>query len=95
MTTWDDSDSSFEEEQTEERANLCLMAHEGEEEQEISSIEPTDYLDLSYDELLEAFHEFMHDSTILAKKLINMKFMHKNLNEKHNENSKVIATLKF
>ena len=39
-------------------ANLCLMSHEGEEEQEVSSIEPADHLDLPYDELLEAFHEF-------------------------------------
>ena len=44
VVTWDDSDSSFEEEQTEERANICLMAHEKEEEQEVSSIEPSDYL---------------------------------------------------
>ena len=57
------------------------MALEGEEEQEVNSIEPFDYLDLSYDELLEAFHKLMYDYTLLAKRLNNMKSMHKNLNE--------------
>ena len=70
------------------------MALEGEEEQEVNSIEPSDYFYLPYDELLEGFHKLMHDSTLLAKRLNNMKSMHKNLNKKHHESSKVIAILK-
>ena len=94
VATWDDYASSFEEEQTKDRTKLCLIALEEEEEQEVNLIKPSDYSNLPYDELLEAFHELMHDSTFLAKRLNNMKFMHKNLNGKHHERSKVIATLK-
>ena len=36
----------------------------------------------------------MHDSTLLAKRLNNIKSLHKNLNKKHHESSKVIASLK-
>ena len=39
------------------------------EEQEVSKFEPSDFSDLSHDELLEAFLELMHDSTSLAKKI--------------------------
>ena len=81
LAVWEDSDSSSsEEEQEEERANLCLMAHEDSED-EISS---NDFSDFTFEELLEAFHELMHDSTLLAKKLNDMKIMHKDLNDKLN-----------
>ena len=62
------------------------MSLEGEEESEVNQIKHSDFFDLSYDELLDAFHELMHDSTLLAKWLNNMKSMHKNLNEKYHEN---------
>ena len=67
MATRDDYASSSEEDEIEEQANLYFMALEGEEELEVSSIELFDFFDLSYDELLEVFHELMHDSTLLAK----------------------------
>ena len=57
------------------------MALEGEEEPEVKQIEHSNFSNLSHDELLEAFHELMHDSTSLVKWLNKMKFMHKNLNE--------------
>ena len=70
MAAWDDSDSSSsKKEQVEERANLCLMAYEDSEDEVCSN----DFLDFTFDELLEAFHELMHDSTLLAKKLNDMK----------------------
>ena len=37
----------------------------------------------------------MHDSTSLAKKLNSMKSMHKSLNEKYNESSNIIFSLKI
>ena len=56
------------------------MAHEDSED-EVSS---NNFLDSTFDELLEAFYELMHDSTLLAKKLNDMKIMHKDLNDKLN-----------
>ena len=92
-TTWDDYVSSSEEDENEEIANLRFMALEGEEETEVNIIEHCDFSDLSYNKLLESFHELMHDSTSLAKKLNNMKSMHRNLNKKYHESSNVIYTL--
>ena len=71
------------------------MALKGKEEQEVNSIESLDYSNLSYNELLEAFHELMHDSILLTKWLNNMESMHKNLNEKYHKSSNVIAILKL
>ena len=71
------------------------MALEWKEEAEVSAIEHSDFFDLSYDELLEAFHELMHDSTFIAKRLNNMKSMHKSLNEKYYESSNIISSLKI
>ena len=57
LAAWDDSNSSSsEEEQEEERANLCLMAHEDSED-EVSS---NDFLDFTFEELLEVYHELIH-----------------------------------
>ena len=75
-------------------ANLCFMALEGEEETEVNTINHSNFFDLSYDELLEAFHELMHDSALLAKWLNNMKSMHRDLQEKYHESSNVISTLR-
>ena len=92
VATWDDYDSSSDKEENAEVAHLCLMALE-DEEQEVSKFEPSDFSDLSHDELVEAFCELMHDSTSLARKLNNMKVMHKNLDEKYNESSIIISSL--
>ena len=59
------------------------MALEGEEELKVNSIEYSTFSDLSQDELLEVLHELMHDSTLLAKWLDNLKSMNKNLNKKY------------
>ena len=81
LATWDDSDcSSSKEEQVEERANLCLLVYEDSEDEVCSN----DFSDFTFDELLEAFHELMHDSTLLTKKLNDMKIIHKDLNDKLN-----------
>ena len=91
-TTWDDCDTSSDEEENAEVALIYLMALEG-EEQEVSQLELSDFSELSHDELLEAFCELMHDSTSLAKKLNNMKSMHKDLNEKYKESTTIITSL--
>ena len=91
---WDDCDSSPKEEKIEEVENLCSMALD-EEEQEVNQIKFSDFFELSHDELLEAFHEPMHDSTSLEKRLNNMKSMHKSLNEKYHESSNIISSLKI
>ena len=41
-----------------------------------------DFSDFTFDELLETFHKLMYDSTLLARKLNDIKVMHKNLNDK-------------
>ena len=91
LVGWDDSDtSSSEEEQHEERVNLCLMVHEDSKE-EVSN---ENLLDFTFDELLDAFHELMHDSTKLAKKLNDMKIMHRNANTQLTEAHAEIEKLK-
>ena len=80
VATWDDNDNFSSEEQEEERANLCLMAHEDSEDE----VSGNDFLDFIFEKLLKAFYELMHDSTLLARKLNNMKIMHKDLNDKLN-----------
>ena len=40
------------------------MAHEDSEDE----VNNNDFSDFTFEELLEAFHELMHDSTLLAKK---------------------------
>ena len=94
VATWDDCDSSFDEEENEKVAHICFMALE-DEEQEVSQFESSDFSDLSHDKLLVAFIELMHDSTSLAKKLNSMKSMHKSLNEKYKESSNIISSLKI
>ena len=92
LATCDDSDSSsFEEEQVEEKANLCLMAHVESEDKVYSN----DFSDITFDELLEAFHELIYDSTHLAKKLNAKKIMHKDLNDKLNVAHTNAEALKF
>ena len=90
LVAWDDSDnSSSKEEQVEERANLYLMAHDDSEDEVYSN----NYSDFTFDELLETFHELMHDSTLLVRKLNDLKIMHKDLNKKLNvahTNAKVL-----
>ena len=66
--SWDEYVRSSEEDENEEVTNLYFIALEGEEETKVNIIEHSDFSDLSYDELLEAFHELMHDSTSLAKR---------------------------
>ena len=56
------------------------MAHEDNED-EVCSI---DFSSFTCDELLEAFYTLMHDSTLLARKLNDIKIMHKDLNDKLN-----------
>ena len=62
------------------QANLCLMAHEDSEDEVCSN----NFSDFTFDELLEVFHELMYDSTLLTRKLNDMKIMHKDLNDKLN-----------
>ena len=91
LAGWDDSDtSSSEEEQHEDRANFCLMVH-GDSEEEVSNENSSDF---TFDELLDAFHELMHDSTQLARKLKDMKIMHRNANTQLNEAHAEIKKLK-
>ena len=91
VAIWDDSDSSSDEESQDEKANICLMAQEEEEENEVSI---TDFSDLPYDDLLDAFIELMNESKLLAEKLNNTKSLHKDLTEKFNESSIISANLK-
>ena len=54
-----------------------------------------DFSNFTFDELLEVFHELMHDSILLARKLNDMKIMHKDLNDKLNvvhTNAKVLKS---
>ena len=67
------------------------MTHEDNED-EVSS---NDFLDFTFEELLEAFYELMHDSTLIAKKLNDMKIIHKDLNDKLNTahtNAKILKS---
>ena len=53
MATWSESDeSSSEEEDSNEQANLCLMAHEN----EVNSETPSDF---TFEELHEAFYDLI------------------------------------
>ena len=54
-----------------------------------------DFSNFIFEELLEAFHELMHDSTPLARKLDDIKIMHKDLNDKLNTahtNAKILKS---
>ena len=66
------------------------MVHEDSEE-EVSNENLSDF---TFDELLDAFHELMHDSTKLAKKLNDMKIMHRNANTQLTEAHAEIEKLK-
>ena len=92
--TWDDFVSSSKEDENKEMANPYFMALKGEEETKVNIIEHSYFSDLSYNKLLEPFHELVHDFTSLTKRLNNMKSMHKNLNKKYPKSSNVISTLK-
>ena len=54
MAIWSNSDDSNTDEESHEKANLCLLAHENE-------VTPKTQNKFSYDELLEAFHKFLDD----------------------------------
>ena len=67
------------------------MVHEDSEE-EVSNENTSDF---TFEELLDAFHELMHDSTKIAKKLNDMKIMHRNANTQLIEARAEIEKLKF
>ena len=68
VATWSDSDdSSSEEEEAHEQANLCLMAHENEVSAEISN-------EFTFEELQEAFYDLVDDLKKLRTKNKELKF---------------------
>ena len=54
MAIWSDSDDFTTDKETQEEANLCLVAYE-------NKVSSETQLEFTYDELLEAFHELLND----------------------------------
>ena len=76
MATWSDSDeSSSEEEDSHEQANLCLMTHEN----EVNAETPDDFI---FEELQEVFYDLVNDLKKLGIKNKELKSKNQSLLKK-------------
>ena len=88
VATWSDSDeSSSEEEDSHEQANLCLMAHEN----EVNTETPNDF---TFEELQEVFYDLVDDLKKLGIKNKEWKSKNQSLLKKNKIilNKKLILT---